>query len=145
MDSLFDAILKNDKGIESRQSLNKVAEIFRRNSSFLKQNEKESLYDKTLKISFHYHHLHCDYFILGIYQEKKAVGYQLIEGNSNYLFKKEFNLEEIVILPYIELDFSALEEKKPEQLIQEQYSKENNKNSDIELCNVVFSQSINYN
>ena len=124
LQSLLYAIRKDDKGTSAKSNLKRVSDVFKRIPVLQTEDEKYALYDKTIKgdckVPFHYNHSRWDYYISGLYNEN-VVGYQLVDGNPNYLFSGECDLQGLLVIPYIKLDFSALEEKSLEQLIQEQY------------------------
>ena len=127
MQTLLRTLRKDDKGVASKSNLKKVADVLRKIPVLKTEDEKNELYDKIIqgdyKIPFHYNNSKWDYYILGLSSEETAICYQLIDGiKPNGLFGGEGDLKSLIVSPFIELDFSALEEKTLEQLIQEHYS-----------------------
>ena len=127
MQTLLRTLRKDDKGVASKSNLKKVADVLRKIPVLKTEDEKNELYDKTIqgdyKIPFHYNNSKWDYYILGLSSEKTAISYQYIDGKPNALFSGEGDLKTLIVSPFIELDFSALEEKTLEQLIQEHSKK----------------------
>ncbi|EID84220.1 hypothetical protein MSI_23310 [Treponema sp. JC4] len=127
MQTLLRTLRKDEKGITSKSNLKKVAEVFRRIPMLKTEDEKYVMYDKAIqgdcKIPFHYNNSKWDYYILGLSSEKTAICYQHIDGKPNALLSGEGDLKTLIVSPFIKLDFSALEEKTLEQLIQEHSKK----------------------
>ena len=122
--TLLHAVRNDDEGTAAKSNLKRIVDVFRRIPILKTEDEKYALYDRTIKgdckVSFHYKHSRWDYYISGLYKEN-VVGYQLVDSNPNYLFSGEGDLHGLLVIPDIKLDFTALEEKTLEQLIQEQY------------------------